>query len=89
MESRREPYAMVELCQGEGNRAGSLLQLLGRFPRCRQGDTERQATTSEAMNLRSAMRDLQEIVSDLTYLHRRAQKPRPWRSPRGLATDDR
>ena len=73
MENRREPYAMAVLCQGEGNRAGPLLQLVGRFPRCRQGDTERQATSSEAMNLRSAMRDLHEIVADLTLLHRRAQ----------------
>ena len=74
LEGLRGEYSIAELCRREGI-AQSLYytwskEFLEAGKKRLAGDTERQATSGEVSGLKSEMRDLKEVVADLTLENR-------------------
>ena len=78
LEGLRGEYSIAELCRREGI-ADSLYyswskEFLEAGKRRLAGDTQRQATSDEVTGLRREMRDLKEVVADLTLENRLLKK---------------
>ena len=78
LEGLRGEYSIAELCRREGI-AQSLYytwskEFLEAGKKRLAGDTERQATSGEVSGLKSEMRDLKEVVADLTLENRILKK---------------
>ena len=78
LEGLRGEYTIAELCRREGI-AQSLYytwskEFLEAGKKRLAGDTERQATSGEVSGLKSEMRDLKEVVADLTLENRILKK---------------
>jgi len=78
LEGLRGEYSIAELCRREGI-AQSLYytwskEFLEAGKKRLAGDTARQATTGEVSGLKSEMRDLKEVVADLTLENRILKK---------------
>ena len=84
LEGLRGEYSIAELCRREGIAQGLYHTWSKAFmetgKRRLSRDTERQATTGEVTGLKREMRDLKEVVADLT-LENRVQKKRDRGSP--------
>ena len=78
LEGLRGEYSIAELCRREGIAQGLYYSWSKEFleagRRRLAGDTERQATSGEVTNLRREMRDLKEVVADLTLENRLLKK---------------
>ena len=78
LEGLRGEYSIAELCRREGIAQGLYYSWSKEFleagRRRLAGDTERQATSGEVTNLRGEMRDLKEVVADLTLENRLLKK---------------
>ncbi len=78
LEGLRGEYSIAELCRREGIAQGLYYSWLKEFfeagRRQLAGDTDRQATSGEVTNLRREMRDLKEVVADLTLENRLLKK---------------
>lgn len=78
LEGLRGEYSIVELCRREGIAQGLYYtwskEFLEAGKRRLLGYTERQATTSEVNGLKREMRDLKEVVADLTLENRVLKK---------------
>ena len=78
LEGRRGEYLIAELCRREGI-AESLYYnwskaFLEAGKKRLSGDTARQATSGEVTGLKREMRDLKEVVADLTLENRILKK---------------
>ena len=71
-------YSIAELCRREGIAQGLYYTWSKEFMEAGKkrlsGDTQRQATTSEVTDLKHEMRDLKEVVADLTLENRVLKK---------------
>ena len=104
LEGLRGEYSIAELCRREGIAQGLYYTWSKEFMEAGKkrlsGDTARQATTSEVTGLKHEMRDLKEVVADLTLENRVLKKsvlgdgeyqecdilhPRSWRSSASLS----
>jgi len=78
LEGLRGEYSIAELCRREGIAQGLYYtwskEFLEAGKRRLSGDTERQATTGEVTGLKREMRDLKEVVADLTLENRVLKK---------------
>lgn len=78
LEGLRGEYSIAELCRREGIAQGLYYtwskEFLEAGKRRLSGDTERQATTNEVTGLKREMRDLKEVVADLTLENRVLKK---------------
>ncbi len=78
LEGLRGEYSIAELCRREGIAQGLYYSWSKEFleagRRRLAGDTERQATSSEVLDLRREMRGLKEVVADLTLENRLLKK---------------
>lgn len=78
LEGLRGEYSIAELCRREGIAQGLYYtwskEFLEAGKRRLAGDTERQATTGEVSGLKREMRDLKEVVADLTLENRVLKK---------------
>lgn len=78
LEGLRGEYSIAELCRREGIAQGLYYTWSKEFMEAGKkrlsGDTARQATTSEVTELRHEMRDLKEVVADLTLENRILKK---------------
>ncbi len=78
LEGLRGEYSIAELCRREGIAQGLYYSWSKEFleagRRRLAGNTERQATSGEVTNLRREMRDLKEVVADLTLENRLLKK---------------
>jgi transposase len=82
LDGLRGEYSIAELCRREGI-AESLYyswskEFLEAGKRRLSGDTERAATTSEVKDLRREVRDMKELVADLTLENRLLKKSTSW-----------
>ena len=70
LEGLRGEYSIAELCRREGIAQGLYYTWSKEFLEAGKkrlaGDTEHQATSGEVSGLKSEMRDLKEVVADLT-----------------------
>ncbi|MEM9130032.1 MAG: IS3 family transposase [Pseudomonadota bacterium] len=80
LEGLRGEYSIAELCRREGIAQGLYYTWSKEFMEAGKkrlsGDTARQATTSEVTDLKHEMRDLKEVVADLTLENRVLKKKR-------------
>ena len=78
LEGLRGEYSIAELCRREGIAQGLYYtwskEFLEAGKRRLSGDTERQATSGEVSGLKREMRDLKEVVADLTLENRILKK---------------
>ncbi len=78
LEGLRGEYSIAELCRREGIAQGLYYTWSKEFMEAGKkrlsGDTARQATTSEVTDLKHEMRDLKEVVADLTLENRLLKK---------------
>jgi|TARA_R110002110_G_scaffold293022_1_gene507032 transposase len=78
LEGLRGEYSIAELCRREGIAQGLYYTWSKEFMEAGKkrlsGDTARQATTSEVTELKHEMRDLKEVVADLTLENRILKK---------------
>ena len=78
LEGLRGEYSIAELCRREGIAQGLYYTWSKEFMEAGKkrlsGDTARQATTSEVTDLKHEMRDLKEVVADLTLENRVLKK---------------
>jgi len=78
LEGLRGEYSIAELCRREGIAQGLYYTWSKDFMEAGKkrlsGDTARQATTSEVTDLKHEMRDLKEVVADLTLENRVLKK---------------
>jgi len=78
LEGLRGEYSIAELCRREGIAQGLYYTWSKEFMEAGKkrlsGDTQRQATTSEVTDLKHEMRDLKEVVADLTLENRVLKK---------------
>lgn len=78
LEGLRGEYSIAELCRREGIAQGLYYTWSKEFMEAGKkrlsGDTARQATTSEVTDLKHEMRDLKEVVADLTLENRILKK---------------
>ncbi len=78
LEGLRGEYSIAELCRREGIAQGLYYtwskEFLEAGKRRLSGDTERQATSGEVSDLKREMRDLKEVVADLTLENRILKK---------------
>lgn len=78
LEGLRGEYSIAELCRREGiaqsQYYGWSKDFLEAGKKRLSGDTERQATSSEVTDLKRDMRDLKEVVADLTLENRILKK---------------
>ena len=74
LEGLRGEYSIAELCRREGIAQGLYYTWSKDFMEAGKkrlsGDTERQATSGEVTGLKREMRDLKEVVADLTLENR-------------------
>ena len=78
LEGLRGEYPIAELCRREGIAQGLYdtwsKEFLEAGKKRLSGDTERQATAGEVTGLKREMRDLKEVVADLTLENRILKK---------------
>ena len=78
LEGLRGEYSIAQLCRREGIAQGLYYTWSKDFMEAGKkrlsGDTARQATTSEVTDLKHEMRDLKEVVADLTLENRVLKK---------------
>jgi transposase len=78
LEGMRGEYSIAELCRREGIAQGQYYTWSKDFMEAGKkrlsGDTERQATSGEVTVLKREMRDLKEVVADLTLENRLLKK---------------
>ena len=78
LEGLRGEYSIAQLCRREGIAQGLYYTWSKDFMEAGKkrlcGDTARQATTSEVTDLKHEMRDLKEVVADLTLEFRVLKK---------------
>lgn len=78
LEGLRGEYSIAELCRREGIAQGLYYtwskEFLEAGKKRLSGDTERQATSGEVTGLKREMRDLKEVVADLTLENRILKK---------------
>lgn len=78
LEGLRGEYSNAELCRREGIAQGLYYtgskEFLEAGKKRLSGDTERQATSGEVSGLKREMRDLKEVVADLTLENRILKK---------------
>jgi transposase len=78
LEGLRGEYSIAELCRREGIAQGLYYTWSKDFMEAGKkrlsGDTERQATSGEVTGLKREMRDLKEVVADLTLENRVLKK---------------
>ena len=78
LEGLRGEYSIAELCRREGIAQGLYYtwskEFLEAGKKRLSGDTERQATSGEVSGLKREMRDLKEVVADLTLENRILKK---------------
>jgi transposase len=78
LEGLRGEYSIAELCRREGIAQGLYYtwskEFLEAGKRRLSGDTERQATSGEESGLKREMRDLKDVVADLTLENRILKK---------------
>ncbi len=78
LEGLRGDYSIAELCRREGIAQGLYYTWSKEFMEAGKkrlsGDTERQATSGEVTGLKHEMRDLKEVVADLTLENRILKK---------------
>jgi transposase len=78
LEGMRGEYSIAELCRREGIAQGQYYTWSKDFMEAGKkrlsGDTERQATSGEVTVLKREMRDLKEVVADLTLENRVLKK---------------
>ncbi len=78
LEGLRGEYSIAELCRREGIAQGLYYTWSKEFMEAGKkrlsGDTARQATTNEVTDLKHEMRDLKEVVADLTLENRVLKK---------------
>ena len=78
LEGLRGEYPIAELCRREGIAQGLYYtwskEFLEAGKKRLSGDTERQATSGEVTGLKREMRDLKEVVADLTLENRILKK---------------
>jgi transposase len=78
LEGMRGEYSIAELCRREGTAQGQYYTWSKDFMEAGKkrlsGDTERQATSGEVTVLKREMRDLKEVVADLTLENRVLKK---------------
>ena len=78
LEGLRGEYSIAELCRREGIAQGLYYNWSKDFMEAGKkrlaGDTERQATSGEVTGLKHEMRDLKEVVADLTLENRILKK---------------
>lgn len=82
LDGLRGEYSIAELCRREGI-AESLYyswskEFLEAGKRRLSGDTERAASTPEVKDLRREVRDMKELVADLTLENRMLKKSTSW-----------
>ncbi|MBA4228214.1 MAG: IS3 family transposase [Hyphomonas sp.] len=88
LEGLRGEYSIAELCRREGIAQGLYYtwskEFLEAGKKRLSGDTERQATSGEVTGLKREMRDLKEVVADLTLENRilKKKRDRGWGCPR-------
>ena len=78
LEGLRGEYSIAQLCRREGIAQGLYytwsMDFMEAGKKRLSGDTVRQATTSEVTDLKHEMRDLKEVVADLTLENRVLKK---------------
>ena len=77
LEGLRGEHSIAELCRREGIAQGLYTwskEFLEAGKKRLSGDTERQATSGEVTGLKREMRDLKEVVADLTLENRILKK---------------
>lgn len=78
LEGLRGEHSIAELCRREGIAQGLYYtwskEFLEAGKKRLSGDTERQATSGDVTGLRREMRDLKEVVADLTLENRVLKK---------------
>ncbi len=78
LEGLRGEYSIAELCRREGIAQGQYYTWSKNYMEAGKkrlsGDTERQATSGEVTVLKREMRDLKEVVADLTLENRVLKK---------------
>jgi transposase len=97
LEGLRGEHSIAELCRREGIAQGLYYtwskEFLEAGKKRLSGDTERQATSGEVTGLKREMRDLKEVVADLTLENRILKKsviggePFSAIGPRTMASD--